>query len=251
MFLQMGINDTGSGAVAAFGVIAALLVRDRTGRGQQLETCLANQSVLGQSGELVKYDGVPPPEKGGRDCLGRSALYRFYRCRDQRWIAIACCNAEHYGALCTALGHRDWAVRYPAAAANAAAVDSTLSREIAATLAEMAADDAVAALFRCGVPGVTAARLGEELFDAPPLTSNGFWHRYERNGESPLTLVAHYAQWSRTQAEAPALPPPLGQQSVEILREIGLGEERIMQLLDDGVIRQPAPSTRNMEVHAQ
>lgn len=251
VFLQMGINDTGSGAVAAFGVIAGLLVRDRTGRGQKVETCLANQSVLGQSGEFVRYVGAPAPERGGRDCLGRSPLYRFYRCRGERWIALACNEPLHYEGLCTALHRGDWSTRYPAETAFAAAVDSPLASEMAATLAEMAADDAVAALRLGGVPCAQARHLDRELLEDPHLESNGFWQQYEGGAESPLTLVAHYAQWSRTQADAPALPPPCGQHSIEILREIGLEEERIMQLLSDRTIRQPAQGQRNGEAEAE
>ena len=81
VFYQIPINDTGSAMAAAFGMVAALHARERTGLGQEVVTCLANQSILFQSGELTWYEGRPPNPKGALDCLGTSATNRFYMTR--------------------------------------------------------------------------------------------------------------------------------------------------------------------------
>ena len=88
VFYQIPVNDTGSAMMAAFGVVAALYARERTGEGQEILTCLANQSILTQSGELTWYEGRPENPKGGLDLLGTGATNRFYECNDG-WVMVA------------------------------------------------------------------------------------------------------------------------------------------------------------------
>src|ERR1700728_2026049 len=74
VFHIIAVNDFASAAMAAFGVIAALNARERTGEGQVMETSLTAQSAMFQSGELTTWPGATPAPKGARDCLGVSAL---------------------------------------------------------------------------------------------------------------------------------------------------------------------------------
>lgn len=60
VFHQLAVNDTATAMMAAFGMQVALHARERTGRGQEVLTCLANQTILFQSGELTWYEGRPP-----------------------------------------------------------------------------------------------------------------------------------------------------------------------------------------------
>ena len=73
--------------------------------GQDIQTSLASQSVLLQIGELTSYPGAPAPAMGARDCVGASALERYYECADG-WIAVACATAPRAAALLDALGLR-------------------------------------------------------------------------------------------------------------------------------------------------
>src|SRR5581483_3759784 len=93
VFHVIAVNDFASASMAAFGVIAALNARERTGEGQVMETSLTAQSAMFQSGELTIWPGAPPAPKGCRDCLGIAALDRFYQCADA-WIAVACASAK-------------------------------------------------------------------------------------------------------------------------------------------------------------
>lgn len=79
----------GSAMLGLIGVLAALHHRDRTGRGQHVETSLV-QSLF-----VYSYDGLlhPDPAKTramslvqGRDPHNTSPGYRIARCKDGRWI---------------------------------------------------------------------------------------------------------------------------------------------------------------------
>ena len=111
VFHVIAVNDFASASMAAFGVIAALNARERSGAGQVMETSLTAQSAMFQSGELTTWAGAPAAPMGCRDCLGIAALDRFYACSDA-WIAVACGGADEAKALAFALGHPDWAERF-------------------------------------------------------------------------------------------------------------------------------------------
>lgn len=237
VFLQIGINDTGSGTIAAFGIISALVARLRQGRGQQVETSLANQSVFGQSGELVLYEGAPAAEIGSVDHNGRSAGYRFYRCKNDQWLALACVSPDQFKRACEALG---------APAALMAIADRGLLEpadgEIAAALSDLLAGvdrrTALTALLESNVPAAPAVRLDEEIFSEPQLLANDFWTEFPDAEGGVVNVMSHWAEWERTQADPPGPAPPLGQDSVRILKEFGVPEDTISQLAEQGRLKQ-------------
>ncbi|MEJ0066351.1 MAG: CoA transferase [Caulobacteraceae bacterium] len=147
VFHIIAVNDFASAAMAAFGVIAALNARERTGEGQVLETSLTNQSAIFQCGDLTTWPGAPPAPKGSRDCVGISALDRFYACSDN-WILIACRGADEAAALAGALGHPEWTSQYDMLAEPR---DGALANRIEAVLRQRTVADSVTALRRAGV----------------------------------------------------------------------------------------------------
>jgi crotonobetainyl-CoA:carnitine CoA-transferase CaiB-like acyl-CoA transferase len=78
----IAVNDVATASVVAASVVAALNARDRTGEGQEVVSSLLAQSLLFQLDRMVDYPGRPFNPKGGRDCLGISALTRYYACAD-------------------------------------------------------------------------------------------------------------------------------------------------------------------------
>src|SRR4029077_16447475 len=88
----------------ALGVVAALHVRDRTGRGQRvdgslLETALGLLNYQAQSylltGEVPRALGSAHPS---------IAPYRNFRCRDAQWVFVAGANDRLWRRLAGALG---------------------------------------------------------------------------------------------------------------------------------------------------
>src|SRR5207302_1911517 len=74
-----------------------LFVRERTGRGQRVETSLLHGSLSFQSGNTVEYAGKPT---GFRP----SPTYRLYEAGNGEWFFLACGNQAFWGKLCKALG---------------------------------------------------------------------------------------------------------------------------------------------------
>jgi crotonobetainyl-CoA:carnitine CoA-transferase CaiB-like acyl-CoA transferase len=234
VFHQVAVHDTASAMIAAFGIVAALRARERTGRGQRVETSLAAQSVLCQSGELVAYAGRPPSPVGDRDCVGVSALQRFYRC-DDGWIAVACADEAMAVSLCEALGHPEWPrLESPLAAPRG----GDLAGRIAAELAGISRQAALERLAARGAPAVPALDHAE-IYAHPLHEPARFFHESEHPAFGRVTAARSLAEWSRTPAGPPRRAPLLGEHGAEILAELGLSRARIAQLVDAGALRLP------------
>ncbi len=240
VFHTIAVNDNTSALVAAFGILAALHARDTTGRGQRVETCLANQGVLSQSGELTWYEGRPPAPLGDRDCVGVGALQRFYPCRDG-WLVVACTEGSHFRGLCAALEHPDWLVRWSAEAALDEPRDGPLAALISDTLKQLHSAEALERLLAQRVPAAPAAR-DEDVFSNSFFLDNDFFWETHHPTHGPMLSVRRYAGWSRTQAGFARRAPELGEHSEEVLKEAGFAEERIAALIDAGIVGAQARS---------
>src|SRR5207245_6455604 len=89
-------------ALASQAVLAALFVRERTGRGQRVWTSLLHGVLALQSGSFVDWPG--------REIVYRDTpTYRLYQAGDGGWFFLACGNQSFWVKLCTVLGRPDLA----------------------------------------------------------------------------------------------------------------------------------------------
>ena len=234
VFHQIAVNDTATAMIAAFGIQAALHARLKTGLGQEVTTCLANQSVLFQSGEVTWYEGRPASPTGGRDFIGESALRRFYRCADG-WLCLACTTPSHFHQTCIALGRPDLAARTIAERALHEPNDGPLATALAEILAAMPRAEAVDRLRSRDVPAAPSLAPAE-IFTDPWLHQNGHFQTINYPLFGDVQTIRSYGAFSRSPSGFAYGTPMTGQHSAEILREFGFSEERIVGLIAEGVV---------------
>jgi crotonobetainyl-CoA:carnitine CoA-transferase CaiB-like acyl-CoA transferase len=87
VFFTVPVNDVTTAAASAAAICMALLQRSRTGAGQRTWTSLAGMSALLQADALARYDGRPPPARGGTDHAGPSENDRYHEVADG-WIRV-------------------------------------------------------------------------------------------------------------------------------------------------------------------
>jgi crotonobetainyl-CoA:carnitine CoA-transferase CaiB-like acyl-CoA transferase len=236
VFHQIAVNDSASALMAAFGIIAALYARERTGRGQEVLTCLANQTIICQSGEVTWYEGRPPSPTGAIDCVGETALRRYYRCADG-WLVLACSEPGQFHQVAVALGHAEWAGRMTAEAATQQPVDGPLAELIAGALADLPVGDAIDRLLSRGVPAAPAATV-DDIFNDPWALANNHFQWWDHPQFGPMQGVRGYADWSRTPGGFAYRAPLIGEQSTDILESFDIGTDRIAELVIAGIVRQ-------------
>jgi alpha-methylacyl-CoA racemase len=102
--VQVG-DLAGGGMAAAIGILAALLERDRTGRGRFVDTSMLDGVVSWLSIHAGAYLGTgEEPRSGEMPLSGAYACYRAYRCADDRWVTVGALEPQFWRALVTALG---------------------------------------------------------------------------------------------------------------------------------------------------
>ncbi|MBM3683008.1 MAG: hypothetical protein FJW83_00495 [Actinobacteria bacterium] len=70
VFLTIAIHDVMTPTISAFGLVAALFHRARTGRAQRVRTSLARTTMAVQVAEYTRFAGAPPTARGGWDHPG-------------------------------------------------------------------------------------------------------------------------------------------------------------------------------------
>lgn len=224
--------DTASGALGALGVALALLHRERTGEGQHGSYSLAATATALQFCELVRFDGRPAAMRGGRDFKGAHPLDRFYATADG-WIRVQ---------AATEVGVRGLVASDAVDARSAA--DGDLAGELARRLGTMAAADAVAWLRGLGVSAVVTRKVSEAQRDEALLGSEFVHVRPAADGRN-MFAPGRYASFSRTQRRGPMSVAGVGENTLSVLREAGMEQARIDELLAAKVVVQgePAPQT--------
>ncbi|MFC1532421.1 CaiB/BaiF CoA transferase family protein [Thermodesulfobacteriota bacterium] len=85
--IRGSIADTSAGTYMAFGIVAALLARERQGIGQELDTSLLGPMVWTQNGSFLKYfmegEAIKKPHRMNCDPFDI-----IYKCRDGQWIKL-------------------------------------------------------------------------------------------------------------------------------------------------------------------
>ncbi len=234
VFHSIPVNDVATAALTSFAIIAALYARERTGEGQNVETSLAAASTTLQFGELVAFESAPAAPLGSRDCIGASALDRYYRCGNG-WLTLGCTWPGQVEALAKALGHPEWLDRWSPGAALTEPRDGPLAAEVAGALAMLERDAAVETLAAAGVPAAPVLR-GHETQRSDFFWENRYYALYAHPRGGELIGSRGFAAFNGKNASFERLHPGLGEHGVEVLLDYGLPRERIVELAQAGVI---------------
>lgn len=139
--LALSLGDTLGGMFAVQGILAALLARSTSGRGQVVDVALTEACLAVQESVIPDYDaaGVVRGPSGTR--LEGIAPSNLYRASDGVWVIIAANQDTVFRRLCGAMGRPDLAddprfVDHSARGANQDAIDGIIAEWAAERTAE-------------------------------------------------------------------------------------------------------------------
>ena len=104
------IADFAAGGLhAAYGILAALHARDRTGRGQYVDIAMSD-GVMYLLSMIVSgyFTNGRVPERGATVLNGSVPHYNVYQCADGGWISLGSLEPHFWVNLCTAMGREDF-----------------------------------------------------------------------------------------------------------------------------------------------
>lgn len=232
--LGISVGDIGAAVYGAMGTLAALYERRATGQGRLVETSLfdALSEWMGYPAYYTLYGGEPPARAGVRHAT--VVPYGSYRCADGA-VLLAVQTEAQWQAFCgTVCEHPEWT--------NDGRFDTPAKRRINRDTLEPMIEEVLGAVPRSEVVGRLEA--GDIPFGSvndvaefvahPQLAARDRW----REVESPVGTLRAIIPPIDLEGMPPRMGPipDVGEQTDEILAELGFRGEEIARLHEQGAV---------------
>jgi crotonobetainyl-CoA:carnitine CoA-transferase CaiB-like acyl-CoA transferase len=223
--------------MCAWGVTAALYAREKTGKGQVVDTSLMG-SVISALGLIMSAPAVLGQEfpREVRAEAG-NPVYSHYQCKDDKWLAIAHLDPDRYWPnICRALEMEDLEKdsrfdSLKSRAKNAKELVAIMDQKFATRTREewMERLKAEGCIF-------TPVQTPAEVANDPQAFANNYFVEVDHPEEGKTKMVGWPWDFSETPATCRRMAPKLGEHTDEIMRELGYTVEEISEMKEKGVI---------------
>jgi len=213
--------DLSTGMLTAFGVVNALLHRERTGVGQRVDGSLLETAVslLAFHAEGYVLTGTIPKALGS----GHPSLspYRNFKCGDGQWLFIAAANDRFWGRLAPALGLTELASD-PRFATNVDRVKHRVELEdiLEKTIGARPREPLLKVLEAAGVPA-TPVNTVDQVMNDPQTAARGMVDRVMHPVLGEIPVISTPVKFSAMKVGVRTPAPLRGQHTDEILAALG------------------------------
>lgn len=238
VMVNAGFADQVGATFLAFGVVSALLARERLGIGQQVDTSILGGliSLQNSSVSMALLTGHPYQKQSRRQAP--NPMYNWYQCSDGKWIALSMLQGDRYWPpFCRAMGLEELEkdARFDTArkrADNSAELVAILDRVFATRTAAQ-----WDSLFRQGDLLWSLVQEQTDLAQDPQVRENQYVVEFSHPTHGPVEMVGFPMSFSQTPCSLRLPAPELGQHTEEVLLEVaGYTWEEIEELRQQEVI---------------
>src|SRR6266436_7741867 len=230
------VSDIGCALFALYGILAAYIGREKTGRGQYVDASLFEAAIAFSIWDISEYWGtgrVPTP-------LGTanrfSAPYQAVKAKDTYFVMGANSN-KLWQSLCEIIVRPD--LGKDSRFANISGRLSNrlvLIEELEKTFATRTADEWIEILLRAGIPAGPIYNF-EQALGSEHARAREAVMEIDHPVEGRIKAIGFPVKLSETKQRVRLPPPLLGEHNDEILAELGIDEAGIEKLRAEGAIR--------------
>lgn len=228
--------DFGTASLSAFGTMAALYERQKTGKGQMVEGSLFATALTMTNGTAIEQNAIAPNRIATLNRSQTSGPADTFKTKDG-WVLVQSVGGPLFKRWADLMGEEHWL--------SDPRFKDDISRGnngevISARLAEWCAIRTSAEV----LDAMEAARLPagpimspQDVLDDPHVAAKGMFQPVEYPGlEEPAPLMVTPVELSETPGEIRRRPPTLGEHTGQIMAELGYSEAEIQQLRDKRVV---------------
>jgi alpha-methylacyl-CoA racemase len=227
------IADLGGGALmAAFGVMAALRERERSGEGQLVDVSMTDGSLAWLAMVAAQYlcDGAVP-QRGRGSLNGGIACYLPYEASDG-WVTCGALEPKFWRNFCEGVGRPDLIDK------QFAAPDSEDGQDIAAVFKERTRDGWKA--FNDEHDAMIEPVLDlDEALDSELVREREMLVEMEQPDLGPVRLLGLPLKFSRTAGDPTRPAPALGEHTEQVLADAGFSDAEVASLIESGAASGP------------
>jgi crotonobetainyl-CoA:carnitine CoA-transferase CaiB-like acyl-CoA transferase len=231
----IAVADSAAGLYCAFGILAALLEREVTGKGSWVQTSLlaAQIALMDFQAARVLVDGDVPGQAGNDHPV--ATPMGLFETEDGH-VNIAAHGQAMYARLCEAIGRPELSADERFATARSRLANrAILNAEISKATRTKPTSHWVDRLNAIGIPCGPVLKL-DEVFEDPQVKHLKLARAISHPTRGELRLVGQPLALSGHDAGPRTPAPELGQHTDEILRELGYSDTAISKLHEDGVV---------------
>jgi alpha-methylacyl-CoA racemase len=228
------IADLGGGALmAAFGILAALRERDRSGQGQLVDVSMADGALSWLAMVAARYfaDGTVPG-RGELELAGGIVCYRPYECADG-WVTLGALEPKFWQTFCRGVGRDDLIEQ------QFAPPGSPPHAEVEAIFRQRTREEwrAFASEHDCCLEPVLAL---DEALDSELVRAREMVVELDQPGAGPVRQLGVPVKFGRTPGQVRAPGPVLGEHTDEVLAGLGYSDSEVAALKESGAVAGPA-----------
>jgi crotonobetainyl-CoA:carnitine CoA-transferase CaiB-like acyl-CoA transferase len=228
--------DAVAGNHAAIGIVAALIQREVTGRGQSIDVSMLESTVCMIPEMVLDYSSlgrISHPANGGDDPFWFPQ--GCYQCAGaDQWIALSVTTDDLWQAFCGVMDRPE--LRRLATVGDRRSAATEVTAAVSDWAKPLTARGAAESLWSAGIPAAPA-NSAKDLVEDEHLSARGFWAAPDQPdvGRRIISGPAFQMSESRLSVQGPA--PQLGQHTDEILRELlGLDGTAVAGLRASGAL---------------
>lgn len=234
--LRVGIpiSDTIAGLYAAFGILAAFHERKKTGKGQEVQTAMVDGliSMFTFASSAYFATGKLPPRNGNDHMV--VSPYGLFDTLDSP-VAIAPSTEKNWQQLCAALGREDL-LKDPRFDTQEKRRKNRqeINQIVQSVIGARKRDEWIDLLNKAGVPCGPVNNLEQVFSDPQVMHQEMVIESAQPCG--PIKMPGFPVKLSGTPARLRKPSPQVGENTVEVLHELGYWEEAIENLLKTGSV---------------
>ncbi len=228
--------DFGTASLAAFGTMAALYERQKTGKGQIVEGSLFNTALTMMNGTVIEQAAIKPNRVATMNRAQTSAPADTFKTKDG-WVLVQSVGGPLFKRWADLMGEDHW-LDDPRFKDDITRGDNgeIISKRLAEWCAERTSEEALKAMEEVRLPAGPILS-PQEVLEDPHIAAKGLFQPLEYPGLSaPAPVMRTPVELSETPGEIRSRAPTLAEHTDEIMKELGYSESDIQELKEKRII---------------